>query len=265
MKREFDCDPAWNWRIEKNRITLRMRYSIQAADGVVSRAPLPPYIRVSRTALSHSVVLRTLGRGVLSFISPLFHIWVLSFEIIEKTTRVLRKLTTRLVSPRQFSRLFLIVVKLEQTCSNSDFLQWNFDFQTLDKTRGRFQVCGCVVHLASRTQGSREKRQVVGDNADRHTETQYNNQKTPKNFGHFFVHLREPPLGISFSLRVLLFLSFSLLVWRCVCVCQSVVVGERAAVDDGKFCSFFSSVPNGLLTLLFFFRSLTRWWWFFWR
>ena len=99
---------------------------------------------------------------------------------------------------------------------------------------------------------------MVGDNADRHTETQYNNRKTPKNFGHFFVHLREPPLGISFSLRVLLFLSFSLLVWRCVCVCQSVVVGERAAVDDGKFCSFFSSVPNGLLTLLFFFRSLTR-------
>lgn len=35
-------------------------------------------------------------------------------------------------------------------------------------------------------------------------------------------------------------------------MCQSVVVGERAAVDDGKFCSFFSSVPNGLLTLLFF-------------
>ena len=185
MKREFDCDPAWNWRIEKNRITLRMRYSIQAADGVVSRAPLPPYIRVSRTALSHSVVLRTLGRGVLSFISPLFHIWVLSFEIIEKTTRVLRKLTTRLVSPRQFSRLFWSSSNWNKLARTVIFYSEISTFKHWTKLVGDFK---CVAVLSILPVGHKGRGRNGRWLAITQTDTQKHNtttKKPPKTLGIF--------------------------------------------------------------------------------
>lgn len=83
MKREFDCDPAWNWRIKKNRISQRMRYLISAADGV---APGPPSALMTLRGYLVVLSLQSL-LGETSHISSILRflcVWVLCRNFSER-------------------------------------------------------------------------------------------------------------------------------------------------------------------------------------